>query len=77
MREFPGQRSNFGYERDYPLVYAKTNNEAIFYVRQLGDLGYVKEDSVMVRITAKGYQRLTEIQRASRQSAFCICGCVV
>ena len=27
MSDFPGQRSNFGYERDYPLVYAKTHNE--------------------------------------------------
>jgi len=70
--EFPGQQSDFDYQRDYPLIYAKTHNEAIFYVRQLGELGYVKEGSgkhsEKARMTAKGYQRLSEIHRASRES---------
>ena len=70
MSDFPGQQSKFNYEKDYPLVYAKTHNEAIFYVRQLDDLGYVKENSGTARMTAKGYQRLSEIQRAGRESAF-------
>ena len=66
----PGQQSTFNYEWDYPLVYAKHHNEAVFYVRQLAELGYGKEDSLKARMTAKGYGRISELQRASRSSAF-------
>jgi hypothetical protein len=31
----PGQRSQFTPQNDYPLVYAKSSNEAVFYIRQL------------------------------------------
>lgn len=70
MIDVPGQRSTFDYVNDYPLVYAKKSNEAIFYIRGLADQGYIKEDSGSSRMTVRGYQRLSEIQRASRQSAF-------
>jgi hypothetical protein len=70
MTDEPGQRSRFDVSRDYPLVYAKSGNEAAFYVRQLAALGYVKEDTAIAHMTANGYLRLSDIQRASRQSAF-------
>lgn len=70
MTDVPGQQSKFNYERDYPLVYAKTGNEASFYMGQLADLGYAKYYAGIVSMTAKGYQRLSEMQRASRESAF-------
>lgn len=66
----PGERSSFNVSRDYPLVYAKSFTEAAFYVRQLASLGYVIEDMAIAQMTARGYERLAEMQRASRQSAF-------
>jgi hypothetical protein len=70
MTDEPGQRSRFEVRRDYPLVYAKSENEAAFYVRQLAALDYVKEDTAVAQMTSKGYLRLSDIQRAGRQSAF-------
>ena len=70
MTEEPGQRSSFAVSRDYPLIYAKTGNEAAFYIRELHNLGYVTEDSAIAQVTAKGYKRLLELQSASRHSAF-------
>lgn len=71
LTKVPGERSTFNYERDYPLVYARNGgHEAIFYVRQLAELGYLTETSGLARLTAKGYQRISDIQRASRESAF-------
>ena len=70
MTPFPGKESRFRGSHDYPLLYAQEPEEAYFYVRELSNLGYVDHDPPSVRILAKGYQRLFEIQRASRQSAF-------
>ena len=70
MSVVPGYPSNFNYERDYPLVYAQNAYEANFYIRQLADLHYVAGDVPRVQMTAKGYQRLSELQRASRASSF-------
>jgi len=75
LTDFPGQESKFDYERDYPLVYAKNPDEANFYLSQLADLGYIKGFGtagglVKPSMKAGGYQRLSEIQQASRESAF-------
>src|SRR5713226_8268042 len=70
MTDQPGQHSKFQYLSDYPLIYAQNGDEALFYVRELAALGYVKQDSAIAQMTAKGYQRLLEIQGASRESAF-------
>ena len=69
MTVFPGQHSGFNYRHDYPLIYAMRDGEAHYYVRQLDELGYIKESPALT-LTAKGYQRLSELQRASRESAF-------
>ena len=66
----PGRESTFKYDWHYPLVYAGSPSEALYYVGQLGEMGYVKEKSTMACMTAKGYTRLSELQRASRESAF-------
>jgi len=70
MATEPGQQSSFAVATDYPLIFARSGNEAAFYVRQLAALQYVTEDSAIAKMTARGYQRLSELQRASRQSAF-------
>lgn len=74
MTLFPGLATGFQSEKDYPLIYAQGRPEALFYIRQLADLGYIDRESVerggQARIVAKGYERLREIRRASRQSAF-------
>ena len=70
MTSEPGQRSTFMVSSDYPLVYARSRDEATFYVKQLADLGYVKEETATARMTAQGYQRLSEVQRTSRESPF-------
>ena len=68
----PGRISGFDYERDYPLVYAKSQSEAMFCMRSLAKLGYCELDGngVSARMTAEGYRHLYELQRASRASSF-------
>ncbi len=67
----PGQRSEFTPQNDYPLVYAKSSNEAAFYIRQLAELGYVQQDTntSIVRIKAKGFERLMEMKKSGRTSS--------
>ncbi len=67
----PGQRSQFTPQNDYPLVYAKSPNEAAFYIRQLAELGYVQQDTntSIVWIKAKGFERLMEMQKSGRISS--------
>jgi hypothetical protein len=69
MTDFIGQASRFGYGADYPLVYARDSAEALFYIKELDNLGYVKKEGSVAHMLAKGYQRLQEIQRAGRDSA--------
>jgi hypothetical protein len=66
----PGQRSGFSAQNDYPLVYAASPNEAGYYIVQLANLGYVQQDSGIAMISARGFQRLMEIQKSGRTSAF-------
>jgi len=73
----PGERSTFDVSRDYPLVYARSGNEAAFYVRQLAALDYVKEDSAIAQLTAKGYLRLSDIQSGEPRVSLCLRGHVV
>jgi hypothetical protein len=66
----PGQKARFSVRDDYPLMYSASEQEAVFYVKQLAELGYIKEEACLATITAKGYQRIVEMQRAGRTSAF-------
>jgi hypothetical protein len=64
----PGQRSKFEPQNDYPLIYARSAEEAAFYIRQLAGLGYVHDDHNYAMVLAKGFQRLMEIQKSGRTS---------
>lgn len=66
----PGQFSQFTPYNDYPLVYARSFDEADFYIRQLADLGYVRQDGGIPLLVARGFQRLIEMQRSGRTSGF-------
>jgi nucleoside 2-deoxyribosyltransferase len=66
----PGQRSKFTPQNDYPLVYAKSAEEAAFYIRQLEELGYVKQESSIALVLAPGFKRLMEMQKSGRASVF-------
>jgi len=66
----PGQRSQFTAQNDYPLVYARSVDEAAFYIRQLADLGYVQQDSGIAMIRAPGFERLIEMQKSGPTSGF-------
>jgi len=66
----PGQKSQFIAQNDYPLVYAASPDEAAFYIRQLADLGYVHQEAGIATILARGFQRLTEMQKSGRVSGF-------
>lgn len=66
----PGQHSKFNIERDYPLVYARSEQEAGYYLRELASLGYLKDGGLAAQLTARGYQRISELQRSGRESAF-------
>lgn len=65
-----GQKSNFQAVRDYPLCYAKDQGEAFFYMKELAKLGFVTQDTGIAEMTIKGYQKIEELTRASRQSDF-------
>lgn len=66
----PGQRSQFNALNDYPLVYAASDHEAGYYIQQLANLGYVRQESGVATILAQGFQRLQEMQKSGRTSAF-------
>ena len=66
----PGERSQFTAQNDYPLVSAASPNEAAYYINQLADLGYVKQDSGIAMISAKGFQRLEDLKKVGRISSF-------
>jgi hypothetical protein len=70
MTPHPGRPSSLRYKYDYPLIYTKNEEEALFYLKELGALNYIREEMGSAKMLAKGYQRLFEIQRASRDSAF-------
>jgi len=65
----PGQRSQFSSQNDYPLVYAASMDEAAFYVQQLAELGYVRQEAGIATVLAHGFQRLIEMQKSGRASA--------
>lgn len=59
----PGQTATTDYTFDYPLVYAANGEEFIFYIKQLGELGYVEvTGGQYAKLTAKGYERLQKLQ---------------
>ncbi len=66
----PGQRSQFTPQNDYPLVYARSGNEAAFYIRQLAGLGYIQQETGIAMVLAPGFKRLMEMQKSGRTSAF-------
>lgn len=66
----PGQRSRFSAQNDYPMVYAESPDEAAYYINQLAELGYVKNDAGISLVLAKGFQRLIEMQKSGRASGF-------
>jgi len=67
----PGQHSQFTPHNDYPLVYARSRDEAAFYIRQLAELGYVRQEtSGIALVLARGFQRLMEMQKSGRTSGF-------
>lgn len=69
----PGQNARFLVGPDYPLIYAKSQDEAAFYIRELASMGYLDEQPALVgvaKMLTRGYQRLLEINRAGRQSSF-------
>jgi hypothetical protein len=71
MTRVPGKTSTFQGNRDYPLIYAQEPDEAYFYLRELANLGYlVHKPPDLPVVSAQGFRHLSEIQRASRESAF-------
>jgi hypothetical protein len=64
----PGEHSAFNPTDDFPLIYAASAREALFYIRQLKSMGLLDEHETVASLTVKGYQRLAEIQRTGRQS---------
>jgi hypothetical protein len=66
----PGQWSQFTAQNDYPLVYARSDDEADFYIRQLAELGYVRQEAGIPLVLARGFQRLMEMQKSGRTSGF-------
>jgi hypothetical protein len=66
----PGHSSTFQVSTDYPLVYALNSDEVSYYLRELANLGLVTESSGIARLTTKGYQRIVELSRTSRDSLF-------
>jgi hypothetical protein len=69
----PGQNAKFLVGPDYPLIFAKSQDEAAFYIRELASLGYLEEQHAragVAKMLARGYQHLLEINRAGRQSSF-------
>src|SRR5438105_4929384 len=63
----PGAKSSFRFETDWPLVYAANSEEALFYQRQVADLGYI-EAAMVPRLRAQGYHHLSEIQKTGKNS---------
>jgi len=66
----PGQRTQFTAQNDYPLVYAASPQEVFYYIGELANLGYVRQESGVATILARGFQRLIEMQKSGRASAF-------
>ena len=66
----PGKRSEFNAQNDYPLVYAASDHEGFYYIEQLAGLGYIRQTSGVATIVAQGFQRLHEMQKSGRTSAF-------
>lgn len=66
----PGQRSQFAAQNDYPVVYAASDHEVGYYIHELANLGYIRQDSGVATILTKGFQRLMEMQKSGRTSAF-------
>ena len=68
LTQRPGDISQFQYTRDYPLVYASSPDEALFYLRSLHQLGYVEMDGPNARLVLRGYERLEQIEKTGKQS---------
>jgi hypothetical protein len=63
----PGQLSGFRAQTDWPLVYAANSDEVYFYFRELAHLEFIEAPG-SPKILAKGYRRLSEIQKSGRHS---------
>jgi hypothetical protein len=66
----PGQWSRFTAPNDYPMVYAASANEVDFYMAQLAELRYIRYDVGMATMLARGFERIIEMQKSGRTSAF-------
>jgi hypothetical protein len=67
--EQPGAFSRFQYTTDYPLGFLASADEAMFYLRELHEQGYLQVDSAKAKVTMKGYKQVQEVQRSGRQSS--------
>jgi hypothetical protein len=66
----PGQFAALDCNRQYSLIHAANAEEARFYLQELEKAGYVDRcgSGSSAKMTAKGYQRLLEIEKGGRQS---------
>ncbi|MEM8557726.1 MAG: hypothetical protein AAGG50_07870 [Bacteroidota bacterium] len=62
----------FRLQWDFPLVYARDQNELHFYLQFAGRLGFVESDGTIggtsYRLSIGGWQRLNELEQAGRKS---------
>ncbi len=51
-------------------MYARSGDEAAFYIRQLAALGYIHQETGIATVLAPGFKRLMEMQKSGRASGF-------
>jgi len=68
MTKRPGDLSAFSFVSHYPLVYVSSSDEALFYLRELDTLGYLRVSGAFARVTIRGYERIHQLETAGRQS---------
>lgn len=68
MSDRPGALSRFSHSQDYPLAYAASPDEALFYLRELAEKGYVHLEHVSAIVTMPGYERVEQMNKVGRQS---------
>lgn len=66
-----GSRSTFNVNNDYPLVVAKSPEEALFLLNSLQERGDVTNNgTTSAKVSVAGWQRLEEARKSGRESRF-------
>jgi len=64
-----GEYTTFDPRNDYPLLIARSSNEAELLLRELMNRGYVSGTNDGLSLTMSGWERLEDIRRAGRASS--------